>query len=150
MFIILTVLNDIFKDREDGLSSCRISRGRCNGWCRWSPTTSLAAVIPSSDLVLRPLFPPIIPRRPGLRRRQHEFTLPEKDYRKFIPRILFRALKRKHQSKWRWNIIYFDVPSSSSSFTNSTIFALHHLSFIGMFSDVAKLPSVDRCRLFMY
>src|SRR6218665_2499948 len=57
----------------------------------------LAAVIHSSDHVLRPLFPRVITRRPGLRRRQHEFTLPEKDDRNFIPRILYRRLlcKRK-------------------------------------------------------
>jgi len=52
----------------------------------------LAAVTHSSDHVLRPLFPHVISRRPGLRRRQHEFTLPEKDDRNFIPRILFRTL----------------------------------------------------------
>ena len=46
----------------------------------------LAAVIhDSSDDILRPLFPPIISRRPGSRRRQHQFTLPEKDNRNFIP-----------------------------------------------------------------
>src|SRR6218665_327666 len=52
----------------------------------------LAAVIHSSDHVLRPLFPPVITRRPGLRRRQQEFTLPEKDDLNFIPRILYRTL----------------------------------------------------------
>ena len=52
----------------------------------------LAAVIHSSDHVLRPLVPPVITRRPGLRRRQHEFTLSEKDDRNFIPRILYRTL----------------------------------------------------------
>jgi len=31
-------------------------------------------------------------RRPGLRHRQHEFTLPEKDDRNFISRILYRTL----------------------------------------------------------
>ena len=53
----------------------------------------LAAVIHSSDHVLRPIFPPVLSRRPGLRsQRHHEFTLPEKDDRNFIPRILFRTL----------------------------------------------------------
>src|SRR6218665_3578299 len=54
------------------------------------------------------LFPPVISRRPGLRRRQHEFTLPEKDDRNFIPRILYRTLNH--------HLVYF--VNCSSSFTN--------------------------------
>src|SRR6218665_1895958 len=68
----------------------------------------LAAVIHSSDHVLRPLVPPVITRRPGLRRRQHEFTLPEKADRNFIPRILYRTLNHY--------LVYF--VNCSSSFTN--------------------------------
>ena len=40
----------------------------------------------------RPLFPPVIIRRPGLCPRPHDFVLPDKDDCNFIPRILFRTL----------------------------------------------------------
>ena len=39
----------------------------------------LAAVSSCSNHVLRPVFPPLIERRPGLRSRPHNFTLPDKD-----------------------------------------------------------------------
>ena len=52
----------------------------------------LASVISRPDHVFRPLFPPIIIRRPGLRRRPHDFSLPPKDDSNFIPRILYRTL----------------------------------------------------------
>jgi len=42
--------------------------------------------------VIRPLFPPVIIRRPGLRPRPHDFVLPDKDDCNFIPRILYCTL----------------------------------------------------------
>src|SRR6218665_1183155 len=48
--------------------------------------------------VLRPLFPPILTRRPGLRERAHPFTLPLKDDKQCIPRVLYRALLPPVQS----------------------------------------------------
>src|SRR6218665_3885445 len=39
----------------------------------------LAAVASCAAHVLRPIFPPLIARRPGLRPRPHDFTLPDKD-----------------------------------------------------------------------
>jgi len=52
----------------------------------------LAAVSSCSNHVLRPVFPPLIERRPGLRPRPHNFTLPDKDDTNFIPRVLYRVL----------------------------------------------------------
>src|SRR6218665_1160310 len=52
----------------------------------------LAAVSSCSNHVLRPIFPPLIERRPGLRPRPHNFTLPDKDDTNFTPRVLYRAL----------------------------------------------------------
>src|SRR6218665_2538042 len=51
-----------------------------------------SSVIRNSYHVLRPLFPPILTRRPGLRKRAHPFTLPLKDDKQCIPRVLYRAL----------------------------------------------------------
>jgi len=45
--------------------------------------------------VLRPPFPPVITRRPGLRPRSHDFSLPHKDDHNYIPRVLYRTLKHK-------------------------------------------------------
>jgi len=45
----------------------------------------LGAVVVNSNHVLRLLFPPILVRRPGLRPRPHDFTLPLKDDYNFIP-----------------------------------------------------------------
>jgi len=42
--------------------------------------------------VLRPLFPPVPERRPGLRSRHHPFKLPLRDDKNFISRILFISL----------------------------------------------------------
>jgi len=52
----------------------------------------LAAVASCSAHVLRPIFPPLIARRPGLRPRPHDFTLPDKDDKNFISRVLYRSL----------------------------------------------------------
>jgi len=52
----------------------------------------LSSVIHNSYHVLRPLFPPILTRRPGLCKRAHPFTLPLKDDKQCIPHILYRAL----------------------------------------------------------
>jgi len=41
--------------------------------------------------VLRPIFPPLIARQPGLRPRPHDFTLPDKDDKNFISRVLYRS-----------------------------------------------------------
>ena len=37
-------------------------------------------------------LPPILTRRPGLRKRAYPFTLPLKDDKQCIPRVLYRAL----------------------------------------------------------
>src|SRR6218665_847553 len=58
----------------------------------WSQRLRLASVVLRPHHVLRPLFPPVITRRPGLRPRPHNFVLPDKDDCNFIPRILYRAL----------------------------------------------------------
>src|SRR6218665_1586269 len=52
----------------------------------------LSSVIRNSYPVLRPLFPPLLPSRPGLRKRAHPFPLPLKDDKQCIPRVLYRAL----------------------------------------------------------
>src|SRR6218665_979293 len=52
----------------------------------------LAAVSSCPNHVLRPVFSPLIERRPGLRPRPHNFTLPDKDDTNFIPRVLYRVL----------------------------------------------------------
>src|SRR6218665_2554767 len=51
------------------------------------PPPLLAAVSSCSNHVLRPVFSPQIERRPGLRPRPHNFTLPDKDDTNFIPRV---------------------------------------------------------------
>jgi len=43
--------------------------------------------------VLRPLFQHVIMRRPGLRPRPHDFSLPHKDDHNYISRVLHRTLK---------------------------------------------------------
>src|SRR6218665_450450 len=58
----------------------------------------LSSVIHNSYHVLRLLFPPIVTRRPGLRKRAHPFTLPLKDDKQCIPRVLYRALLPPVQS----------------------------------------------------
>jgi len=52
----------------------------------------LAAVASCSAHVLRPIFQPIIARRPGLRPRPHDFSLPDKDDKNYISRVLYRSL----------------------------------------------------------
>jgi len=52
----------------------------------------LSPVIHNSYHVHRPLFSPILTRRPGLHKQAHPFTLPLKDDRQRIPHVLFRAL----------------------------------------------------------
>src|SRR6218665_1638144 len=52
----------------------------------------LLSVIRNSYHVLRPLFPPILTRRLGLRKRAHPFTLPLKDDKQCISRVLYRSL----------------------------------------------------------
>src|SRR5688572_10175691 len=47
------------------------------------------AVIWNSSHVLRSLFPPTVRRSYALRQRPHDFELPIKDDRSFIPRVLF-------------------------------------------------------------
>src|SRR6218665_548571 len=58
----------------------------------------VSSVIRNSYHVLRPLFSPILTRRPGLRKRAHPFTLPLKDDKQCIPRVLYRALLPPVQS----------------------------------------------------
>src|SRR6218665_3392721 len=58
----------------------------------WLVTLKLAAVASCSAHVLQPIFPPLIARRPGLRPGPHDFTLPDKDDKNFISRVLYRSL----------------------------------------------------------
>src|SRR6218665_3725485 len=58
----------------------------------------LSSIIRNSYHVLRPLFPPILTRRPSLRKRAHPFTIPLKDDKQCIPRVLYRALLPPVQS----------------------------------------------------
>src|SRR6218665_1676796 len=62
----------------------------------WLVTLKMACWLPyvasCSAHVLRPIFPPLIARRPGLRPRPHDFTLPDKDDKNFISRVLYRSL----------------------------------------------------------
>ena len=55
-------------------------------------TRLLALVVLRPHHVLRPLFPPVIIRRPGLRPRPHDFVFPDKDDCNFIPRDFYRTL----------------------------------------------------------
>ena len=52
----------------------------------------LSMVMHNRHHVLRPPFPPVLERRPGLRSRHHSFKLSLKDDKNFISRILFRSL----------------------------------------------------------
>ena len=52
----------------------------------------LAAVSFCPNHVLRPVFTPMIERRPGLKPRPHNFTPTDKDDTNVIPRVLYRAL----------------------------------------------------------
>jgi len=52
----------------------------------------LASVALWPHHVLRPLFPPVLNRCPGLRPRPHDFTLPNRDDYNYISRILYRTL----------------------------------------------------------
>src|SRR6218665_406297 len=58
----------------------------------------LSSVIRNLYRALRPLFPPILTRRSGLRKRAHPFTLPLKDDKQCIPRVLYRTLLPPVQS----------------------------------------------------
>ena len=51
----------------------------------------LAAVIRCDHHVLRGLFPPVINTKYHLRPRPHNYSLPPKDNRQFIPRVLYRS-----------------------------------------------------------
>src|SRR5688572_11043885 len=55
----------------------------------------LKAVIKNDFHVLRSLFPPIITRHYNLRPRPHDFTLPDRDDRNFIPRVLYGVLAKQ-------------------------------------------------------
>src|SRR6218665_117340 len=55
-------------------------------------TRLLVSIVLRPHHILRPLFPPVIIRRLGLRPRPHDFVLPDKDDCNFIPRILYRTL----------------------------------------------------------
>src|SRR6218665_1998086 len=74
------------KRRKTGASNIQADTDRCK------QTQRLAAVSSCSNHVLPPVFPPLNERRPGLRPRPHNFTLPDKDDTYFIPRVLYRVL----------------------------------------------------------
>src|SRR6218665_2859254 len=50
----------------------------------------LSKVKNSECHVLRPLFPPLAQKKQALRLRAHDFALPHKDDKNYIPRILYR------------------------------------------------------------
>ena len=52
----------------------------------------LTAVSRNTSHVLRSLFPPVIKRSYSLRPRTHDFVLPPKDDKNYIPRVLYRRL----------------------------------------------------------
>src|SRR6218665_1843751 len=58
----------------------------------------LSSVMRNSYHVLRPLFPPLLTRRPGLRKRAHPLTLPLKNDKQCMPHVLYRALLPPVQS----------------------------------------------------
>ena|SRR6218665_628035 len=105
-----------------GIPGCvtKCDRWRVSKLTKNSVTYFMDGPIHSFDHVPRPLFPPVISRRPGLGRRQHEFTLPEKYDRNFIPRILFRNLTI---SSFTLSIVHLH---HLYLLTDSTIFASHH------------------------
>ena len=52
----------------------------------------LSAVTSNQFHVMRRLFPPTIERKYSLRPRKHDFVLPPKDDKNFIPRVLYSSL----------------------------------------------------------
>src|SRR6218665_3167789 len=99
----------------------------------------LAAVIHSSDHVLRPLFPPVITRRPGLRRRQHEFIYPSGERRsQFYSSNSISYFKSLVRILCQLFIFIYPLTAPYLHRINSL--------FCIMFNGVAELRSVDRCR----
>jgi len=52
----------------------------------------LSAVSSNQFQVLRRLFPPTIERKYSLLPRKHDFVLPPKDDKNFIPRVLYSSI----------------------------------------------------------
>ena len=52
----------------------------------------LSAVASNQFHVLRCLFPPTIEHKYSLRPRKHDFVLPPKDDKNFIPRVLYNSM----------------------------------------------------------
>src|SRR6218665_297052 len=100
----------------------------------------LAAVIHSSDHVLRPLFPPVITRRPGLRRRQHGFCPSGERRSQFYSSnsiSYFKSLVHLLCQMFIFIIFIYQL-------TVPYLLRINSLFSI-MFSGVAELWSVDRC-----
>src|SRR6218665_1919231 len=90
--------------------------------------------------VLRPLFPPILTRWPGLRKRAHPFTLPLKDDKQCIPRVIYRALLPPVQSYVCFPHRFFSIPYTLSRTIISISLSLHPV----------LLSPVNSCELHNY
>src|SRR6218665_2833098 len=99
-----------------------------------------SSVIRNSYPVLRPLFPPTLTRRPGLRKRAHPFTLPLKDDKQCIPRVLYRALLPPVQSQACFPHRFFSIPYSLFTAIISISLSLH----------LVLLAPVNSCELHNY
>src|SRR6218665_2334754 len=84
-----------------------------------------------------PALPPILTRRPGLRKRAHPFTLPLKDDNQCIPCVLYRALLPPVQSQVCFLYIY--LHSFHNNYLNLAL-SLH----------LVLLAPVNSCELHNY
>src|SRR6218665_4039406 len=72
----------------------------------------LSSVFRNSYHALRPLFSHIFTRPHGLRKRAHPYTLPVKDDKQCIPRVLYRAFLPPVQSYVSFPHRFFSIPYS--------------------------------------
>src|SRR6218665_3200505 len=103
----------------------------------------IPALLRYSQLIPRspPALPPILTRRPGPRKRAHPFTLPLKDDKQCIPRVLYRALLPPAvQSLVCFPYRYFSIPYTLSTTIISISLSLH----------LVLLASVNSCELHNY
>ena len=85
-------------------------------------------------------YPPILTRWPGLRKRAHPFTLPLKDDKQCIPRVLYRALLPPVQSQVYFPHWFFYTPYTLSTTIISISLSLH----------LVLLAPVNSCELHNY
>jgi len=81
-----------FLIRTKRMGYLRMDSPSANEMARMADDRLLSAVIWNEDHVLRKLFPPTIKRHYSLRPRRHDFILPTKDDKNFIPRALYQNL----------------------------------------------------------